>query len=121
ACFVAIPARECGGSCSGDDLLVPTTTVASTRHTERRGKRRPRMTGTVAVVFTLGAQKEAVGSAELAHRIKTVEPAGKHLVNVPLMTDVHNESVVRRVKNPVQCNCQFNNTEIWAQMPSGMG
>src|SRR2546430_2651256 len=91
------------------------------RHTERSGKRRPRMTRAVAVVFTLSAQKKTVESAELAHRIKTIEPAGKHLVDVALMTDVHSESVVRRVKNPVQGNCQFNNTEIWAQMPSGLG
>ena len=61
---------------------------------ERRGERRPRMTRAVAVVFALGAQKEAVEPAELAHRIKTIEPPGKHFVDVTLMTDVHNEPVV---------------------------
>jgi hypothetical protein len=37
------------------------------------------------------------------------------------MTNVHNESVVRRAKDPVQSNRQFNDPEIWAQMPSGLG
>jgi len=79
------------------------------------------MTGAVAIMFALGAQKEAVEPAELAHRIKTIEAPGKHFVDVTLMTNVHNESVVRRVKDPVQSNRQFNDTEIWAQMPSGLG
>jgi len=57
------------------------------------------VTGTVAIVFALGAQKEAVEPAELAHRIKTIEAPGKHFVDVTLMTNVHNESVVRRVKD----------------------
>src|ERR1700730_11953773 len=78
------------------------------------------MTRAVAVVFTLGAQKETVEPAELTHRIKTIETSGKHFVDVPLMTDVHNESVLRRVKNPVQGNRQLNDTEIRAQMPSGL-
>jgi hypothetical protein len=37
------------------------------------------------------------------------------------MADVHNESVVRRVKDPVQRDGQFNHTEIWAQMASRLG
>jgi hypothetical protein len=118
--FVADPARECGVACYHDDVLVATAEVASNRHAERSGERRPRMTRAVAVVLTLGAQEETVESAELSHRIKTIEPAGKHLVDVPLMTDVHNESVARRVKNPMQRNRQFNDTEIWPQMPSGL-
>jgi hypothetical protein len=57
----------------------------------------------------------------LAHGIKTIEPPGKHFVDVALMTDVHNEPVVRRVEDPVQRNRQFDDTEIGAQMPSGLG
>ena len=41
-------------------------------------------------------------------------------MDIPLMTDVHNESVVRRLEDPVQCNRQFDHTEIWSQMPSGL-
>ncbi|KAF5407302.1 MAG: hypothetical protein Udaeo2_25770 [Candidatus Udaeobacter sp.] len=79
------------------------------------------MTGTVAIVFALGPQKETVEPAKLTHRIKTIEAPGKHFVDVALMTDVHNEPVVRRVEDPVQGNRQFHDTEIWAQMPSGLG
>ena len=78
------------------------------------------MTCPVAVVFALGAQKEAIEPAELAHRIKTIEPPGKQFVDVTLMTDVHDESVVRRVEDPVQGNRQFDDTEIWSQMSSGL-
>src|SRR6266545_7669484 len=119
--FVADPARECRIARYDDNVFVATAEVAPHCHAQRSGERRPRMTCAVAIVFALGAQKKAVEPAELAHRIKTIEPPGKQFVDVALMTDVHNEPVVRRVKDPVQSNRQFNDAEIWAQMPSGLG
>src|SRR4029453_1214873 len=101
-----------------DDVVVPTAEVATNRHAECGGERRPRMTPAVAIVFALGAQKETVEPAELGHRIETIEAHGKHFVDVTLMADVHNESVVRRVKDPVQRDGQLNHTEIWPQRAS---
>src|SRR6266513_4809238 len=113
-CFVADPARQCGVARHHDDIFVATSEIASNRHAQSSGERRPRMTRAVAIVFTFGAQKETVEPSELAHRIKTIESPGKHLVDVPLMTDVHDKSVVRRVKDPMQRNRQLNDAEIWA-------
>jgi len=119
--FVADPACESGIARYDDNVLVATAEVAPHRHAQRSGERRPRMTCAVTIVFAFGAQKEAVEPAELPHRIKTIEPPGKQFVDVALMTDVHNEPVVRRVEDPVQRYRQFDHTEIWAQMPSGLG
>ena len=74
----------------------------------------------VAVVFALGAQKEAIEPAELAHRIETIAPPGKQFVDVALMTDVQNELVVRRVEDAVHRNGQFDDTEIRPQMAAGL-
>src|SRR4029450_689474 len=95
--FVADPARQCGVPCHHDNVLVTTAEVAPYRHAQRSGERRSGMTRAVTIVFTLSAQKEAIEPTELAHGIKTIKAPGKHFVDVTLMTDVHNESVVRRL------------------------
>src|SRR6266487_3480997 len=102
--FVADPACECGVACYHDDVLVAAAEVASDRHAQCSRERRSRMTRAVAIVFTLGAQKKTVESAELAHRIKTIESSSKHFVDVTLMAHIHDKAVVRCVKDPVQGN-----------------
>ena len=63
------------------------------------GKRRASMTGAIAIMFAFGAQKKSVEAAELAHRVKSIEAAGKHLVHVALVADVHDETVTRGVEH----------------------
>ena len=53
--FVADPAGQCGVACYHDDVLIATAEIPSNRHTQACRERRPRMTGTVAIVFTFGA------------------------------------------------------------------
>jgi hypothetical protein len=78
------------------------------------------MTGTVAIVFAFRAQKKSVEALELPHRMKTIEAAGKNLMDVPLMTDVHDKAVLRRIEDSMQSNSQFDHAEIRSQMPAGL-
>src|SRR5205823_14054954 len=77
-----------------------------------------RVTGAIAIMLAFGSQKKTIEPAVLPHRGKAVETPGKYLVHVTLMTDVHNESVARRVENPVQRDGQFDHAEIWTKMPA---
>jgi hypothetical protein len=38
----------------------------------------------------------------LAHGANAIETAGKHFVDIALVADVEDESVLRRLENPVQ-------------------
>src|SRR4029453_741480 len=78
------------------------------------------MTGAVAIVFAFRAQKKSVEALELTHRMKTIEPAGKHLMDIALMTDVHDKAIARRVEHTMQRNGQLDHAEIRSQMSSGL-
>src|SRR3989442_15189616 len=69
-------------------------------------------------MLAFGSQKKTIEPAVLPHRGKAIETSGKYLVNVPLMTDVHHESVAWRVEDPVQRDRQFDHAEIWTKMPA---
>src|SRR5204863_5781224 len=97
--FVADSAREGGITRDYDNVFIPTAQIASHSHAETSGKRRARMTGAVAVVFAFCAQKKSVETLELPHRMKTFEAAGKHFVDITLMTDVHDETITRCVEH----------------------
>ena len=57
----------------------------------------------------------------LANRRKTRASAGKHLVDVTLVADVKQESVLRGVEDTVEGNRQFDDTEVWTEMTSCLG
>src|SRR5215471_19340276 len=117
--FVADSAGERGVARNDHDMVIAAAQVPAYRHTESGRKRCARVASTVAIVFALGAQEKAIKAAELAHRMKTIQPPGKHFVDVALMAYVHDESVARRVEHAVQGNRQFNHAKIWAEMSAG--
>jgi hypothetical protein len=53
--------------------------------------------------------------------MKTIEAAGKNLMDVALMTNVHDEAVSRRIEDTMQSNGQLDHAEIRSQMPAGLG
>ena len=61
---------------------------------------------------------DTVLHAQLGH---TTAPAGQHLVAVGLMTDIPDQSVVRRVVNVMQGNGQFDRAEIRRKMAASPG
>ena len=78
--FVADSTGERGIARDYDNVLVAAAQISSHSHAETSGKRRACVTGTVTVVFAFRAQKKSVEAPELAHRMKTIEAAGKHFM-----------------------------------------
>src|SRR6266542_1543195 len=102
-------------------MLVATAQLAANRHTKCSGKRRPGVARAVAIVLALRPQKKTIETAELPHRMETVEPPCKHFVDITLVTDIHHEAVTGRVEHAMQGNRQFHNTEVWPEVTAGLG
>src|SRR6266496_1472249 len=118
--FVADSAREGGITRDYDNIFIAAAQIASHSHAETSGKRRAGMAGTVAIVFAFCAQKKSVESLELPHRMKTIEPAGKNLMDIALMTDVHDKAIAWCVEHTMQRNGQFDHAEVRSQVSSGL-
>src|SRR4051812_38446315 len=102
--FVTDAAGESGVTGYGDNMLIATAEVASHGHPESGGERRSSVPCAVAVMFALGAQEEAVQSLVLPHGGNAIEAAGKHLVDVTLMTDIEDETILWRLEDAMECN-----------------
>jgi hypothetical protein len=76
------------------------------------------VTRAIAIVLALGAQQKAIEPAELTHGAKSIEPTGKHFVDVTLMADVHYETVTRGVEHAMQRNGQLHNAQVRSQVPA---
>ena len=85
-------------------MLIAAFEIATDCHSKRGGERGARVTCAVAIVLTFGPQKKSVQTAKLPHRRKTIEPPGKKLVDVTLMTHVHHEPVTWSIEHAVERN-----------------
>ncbi len=56
----------------------------------------------------------------MPHRVKTIEASGKNLMDVALMTDVHDKAVSRCIEDTMQSDGQFDHAEIRSQMSPGL-
>ena len=118
--FVTDSTGERGIARDYDNVFIAAAQIASDSHAESSGKRGAGMTRDVAIVFAFGAQKKAIQTAELPHRGKAIEPPGKHLMDIALVTDVHDKAVARRVEHTMERNGQLDHAEIRSQMSSGL-
>ena len=118
--FVTDATGESSIACDDDDVLVTAAQVAPDGHAETSGKRRASMTGTIAIVFAFRAQKKTIEPLELPHRTKSIEPAGKHFMDIALVANVHDETVTRGVEHAMQRNGQLHNPEVRSEMSAGL-
>ena len=79
------------------------------------------MTGDKGVVDRFTGLWEARNAPVLAEAGKAVAAAGQDLMRIALMSDVKNESVPRRVIDPVDRHCQLDRSEIGRKMAAGFG
>ena len=71
-------------------------------------------------MFAFGPEQEAVQSLVLPHRADAIEAAGKHFVDVTLVADIENESVLGGVEDAVQGDGQLHDPEVRAEMAAGL-
>ena len=60
-------------------------------------------------------------STVLSQRGKIFISTRQNFVSVALMANIKNNRIFRTVKDPVQSNCKFNNTEIACEMTAVFG
>jgi len=71
-------------------------------------------------MLAFGSQKKTIEPAVLPHRGKAIETPGKYLVDITLVTYVHDKSVSRCVENAMQRDGQFDYAEIRTKMPASL-
>jgi hypothetical protein len=79
------------------------------------------MSGSVTVMVTFRSEEETVQTLVLAHRPDTIEPPGKHFVDVTLVADVEDKLVPRRFEDAVKGNRQFDDAEVRPEVTPGLG
>jgi hypothetical protein len=53
-------------------------------------------------MFALGSEQKAVQPLVLPHRTDAVQPAGEHLMDIPLVADVEDKFVLWRLKDAME-------------------
>ena len=66
------------------------------------------------------SKEKAIQTLVLAHCADAIQAISEHLVHVPLMADIKDESVARSLKHSMKCDCQFDHSEIGAEMATGL-
>ena len=120
-CLVAHAAGEGGVAGDGDHMFLPRVHVASGGHPEGGGEGGSGVTGPVAVVLALAAQKEAVEPAVLAHGGEAVAATRQDLVNVSLMTDVEEDLVRGGVEDSVKGDGELDDAEVRTKVTARLG
>ncbi len=118
--FVGDAAGEGGVSGEGDDVLLSALAIARDRHAEGGGESGTGMSGAVAVVRALGAEHEAIQAAGRADGVELLAASGEELVDVGLVADVEDEMVLRRVEDVVHGERELDDSEVRAEMASGL-
>ena len=71
------------------------------------------------VVDTLCTTRIPGEAALLTKLVEVVNAPGEHLVDVGLMPGVPHQDIARRFEDAMECNRQFDDTKIRAQMTAG--
>src|SRR5262249_14895855 len=100
----------------GQNLFIGARMIAARRHAERRGKGGTRVTRAETIVRTLFTQREAHGAARLANLGKLLAASGEKLVDINLMADVPNETILGRAEDAVHGDAQLDHAEVRAQV-----
>ena len=99
-----------------DDVLARAALIASGAHAERRGKGGAGVARAKAIVFALGAEREAVQSVRGADGVKAVLAPGENLVDVGLVADIPDKLVLRRGENTVERDGHLDDAEVRAEV-----
>src|SRR6266571_608257 len=78
------------------------------------------MSGTIAIMCALSPEQETVQPLVLPHRGDAVEATRKHLVDVTLVADIEDKSVLGGFKNAVQGNRQLNDAQVRTEVAASL-
>lgn len=78
------------------------------------------MGGLDYVVFGFAAVRISRQAALLAQGFEVLPP-GDQLVHVGLVSGIEDDGISWGIEDSVDPQCQFDDSEVWAQMPTGTG
>jgi len=119
--FERNPVCQGGVAEDGHHVLVPSAAVPSGANAQGRRERGARVRGAIAIVFALGAEREAADAAGGAQGVEPVLPSGQNLVDVGLVADIPDKFVFGGVKDVMQCQGQFHHAQVGPQMAAVAG
>lgn len=73
------------------------------------------------VVKTLLSGRVTAQTVGLSQLIEPGQPPCQHLVDIRLVSGIEDNRIGRGCEHAMQCDRQFDNTEIGTQMPAGAG
>jgi hypothetical protein len=79
------------------------------------------MASSKCVVFAFIPGKEAGNAALLPNRIEAILSPGEQLMNIGLVAHVPDQLVARGVEYGVECDREFDRSEICAEVAAGLG
>ena len=95
--------------------------IARGAHAQRRRERRAGVPRAVAIVLAFRPQGKAVQTIRRANGVKPVLAPGQQFMDVTLMAHVPDKLVVRRGKDAVQRDGQFDHAQIRAEVAAVLG
>ncbi len=94
--------------------------IASNRHSECRRQRSRSVTRTKGIVFRLISPQKPREAAVLLDRVKLVTTTRQDLVSIGLMSNVPDQSIIRRIENVMHRHSQFDRTEARPGVPADL-
>ena len=79
------------------------------------------MSGNKSIVNALRRLGESGDTAEGPQSAEICHAARQDFMDVGLMTHVKDQAIPGRVKDQMECQCQFDNTQVGGQMAAGPG
>ena len=70
----------------------------------------------VTVVFAFRSEKKTVQALVLADGRKAITTSSQQLMDVTLVADVKEDLVFGSVEDSMQCDREFNDAQVWAQV-----
>ena len=113
--------RERSVTEDADHVFIRAALIARGAHAEGGGERRTGVTGTVAIMLALRAERETVQTARGADGMEAVFAAGEQLVHVNLVADVPDELVLGRREHVVHGDGEFHHAEVRAEVAAVLG
>ena len=99
-------------------MMIFAFAISRDRHAERGRKGSRSVAGAERVVFRFIAPQKAADAAVLLDRRKLIAASGQDFVRIRLMTNIPNQTILRRIERIMQGHRQFDSPERSTRVPA---
>ena len=119
--FEGIAVGESGVAEDANDMLVALLLVAGSGHAQSGRESGSGVTGTIAIMLTLGAQGESVETVRGADGMESVLATREDLMDIALMTHIPDELVFGGGEDVMERDAELNDAQIRSEMATVLG